>query len=353
MRPITVPESGSDLATDRRQRVKISLVYRKPRSTANFSVEASFDQMLASFPARPDWEVEKVVSAHYSNGVIPRLRAVRDLAHLRADLYHITGDVHFLALGLAGRRSILTVHDCGFTYDQPIVKRWLLKKLWLDWPVRMCRRVTAVSEATRQDILRQTQCPPAKVRVIPTVIGDHFRPAPQRPPAELPRILHIGLARNKNFQRHVEALNGLRCRLHIVGKLEELHHQWLQRHRIDYTHGHNLSAAEMQQAYEQSDLLLFASTREGFGMPIVEAQTVGRPVVTSRISSMPEVAGDGACLVDPFDVAAIRVGVSKVLGDAAFRESLVRRGFANAQRFRPETVARQYADLYAEVLREP
>jgi glycosyltransferase involved in cell wall biosynthesis len=331
---------------------RVTFLYRKPRPTGNFSIETSFDQVMAVFPREQGWEVEKVVSSYYSNGLIPRLRAIREVARLRSDLYHITGDVHFLALGLPGKRTVITIHDCGFLYTQRGIKSWLLKTFWLDCPARLCHTITTVSEATRQDILRHTRCDPAKVRVIPTVIAGHFRRSPRRPLPERPCILHIGLARNKNFRHHVEALAGVPCQLRIIGKLEPTHHQWLQHHDIAYTHAHNLSEEEMQQAYEQCDLLLFASTFEGFGMPILEAQTVGRPVVTGNTSSMPEVAGDAACLVDPGDVAAIRAGVLRVIQDSAFREALVGRGFENVRRFRPETVARQYAELYAEMLRE-
>jgi glycosyltransferase involved in cell wall biosynthesis len=331
---------------------RVTFLYRKPRPTGNFSIETSFDQMLSVFPREEGWEVEKVVSSYYSNGLIPRLRAIREVARLRSDVYHITGDVHFLAFGLPGKRTVITIHDCGFLSAHRGMKSRLLKAFWLDCPTRLCHTITAVSEATRQDILRHTGCDPAKVRVIPTVIARHFRRSPRRPLPERPCILHIGLAGHKNFRRHVEALSGLPCQLRIIGKLQPMHHQWLRHHNIAYTHAYNLSEEEMQRAYEHCDLLLFASTLEGFGMPIVEAQTVGRPVVTSTVSSMPEVAGDAACLVDPCDVAAIRAGVLRVIQDAAFREVLVRRGFENVRRFRPETVARQYAELYAEMLRD-
>ena len=329
---------------------KVILLYRKPWHSRNFSIEISFDQMLASFPAERGWVVEKVVCPFYSKGILSRLRALRAVGRLQADVYHITGDVHFLALALPRRRTVLTVHDCGFLYDRPRLRGWLLRSFWLDWPVRRCRAITAVSEATRQDILRNSSCEPSKVRVIPTVIAEHFQRAAPRPLSERPCVLHVGLAPNKNFLRHVEALAGVPCRLRVVGKLEPMHHEWLRRHQVEYTHGFNLSAAEMQEAYGEADLLLFASTFEGFGMPVLEAQTVGRPVVTSNASSLPEVAGDGACLVDPFDVASIRAGVVQVIEDAAYRAALVQRGFENVKRFRPRTVASQYADLYAEVL---
>jgi glycosyltransferase involved in cell wall biosynthesis len=99
------------------------------------------------------------------------------------------------------------------------------------------------------------------------------------------------------------------------------------------------------------DLLVFASTFEGFGLPIVEAQATGRPVVTSNIMSMPEVAGDAACLVDPFNVSSIREGVLKVINDSDYRNALVKAGFENVKRFQPEQIARQYAELYHELVK--
>ncbi len=81
-------------------------------------------------------------------------------------------------------------------------------------------------------------------------------------------------------------------------------------------------------------------------MPIVEANTVGRAVVTSKVASMPEVAGDAARLVDPFDVASIRAGILKVISDSVYRESLIRNGFRNRLRFLPEEVAQRHAAIY-------
>jgi len=97
-------------------------------------------------------------------------------------------------------------------------------------------------------------------------------------------------------------------------------------------------------------MLVFASTYEGFGLPIVEAQATGRPVVTSNILSMPEVAGGAACLVDPFNVASIREGIAKVIQDSSYREYLVRLGFENVKRFQPENIAKNYLDIYTNIL---
>jgi glycosyltransferase involved in cell wall biosynthesis len=105
----------------------------------------------------------------------------------------------------------------------------------------------------------------------------------------------------------------------------------------------------MVQSYVECDMLAFPSTYEGFGMPILEAQAVERPVVTSSVASMPEVAGEGACLVDPFDVASIRAGVLRVMHDAAYRQSLVVAGRRNCARFSPREIAEAYARVYREI----
>ena len=333
-----------------RARHTVRLFFRKRRPHSNFSIEASFARMVDSFPADSPFTVDSYTMTRASNRILPRIQLTLEGRGHTADINHVTGDVHFITLGMPAKRTILTIHDCGLlNHPNPLMRRFL-KTFWIDLPVRHCRFVTAVSEATRQEILRLTGCDPDKVVVIPTIIPDTFRRDERPFNSERPRILHIGMARNKNLERHAAALRGLNCRLHIVGKLRPEHEQMLKSHRIDYSFEHDINQEQMQAAYADSDLMLFASTLEGFGMPIIEAQTVGRPVVTSNISSMPEVAGDSAVLVDPHDVDSIRRGVVRLIEDAALREDCVRKGYANTERYRADGVARAYEALYQRVI---
>jgi glycosyltransferase involved in cell wall biosynthesis len=331
-------------------KLDVILFFRKRRATGSFSIESSFESMMRSFPTEGRFKLHAFASSYFSNGFLPRVHAIVEAKRHRGHINHVTGDVHFLVFGLPGKRTILTIHDCGLMNHPNPIARKLLKWLWLDWPVHHVRYVTAVSEATKKDIVRYTGCPPDKIVVIPTTIAEDFYRTESVFDERCPRILHIGLAPNKNFERHVAAISAIDCRFHIVGKLESQHIEILEKYRIQYTSAHNISRADMQQAYAENDLLLFASTLEGFGMPILEAQTVGRPVVTSNLSSMPEVAGDGACFVDPFNVESIREGIMKVVRDRAYRESLIERGFTNITRFSPATVARQYETLYGALI---
>lgn len=122
--------------------------------------------------------------------------------------------------------------------------------------------------------------------------------------------------------------------------------------RNTFSNYHNLPYKEILALYRECDLLCFASTYEGFGLPIPEAQATGRPVITSTVASMPEVAGEGACLVDPFSVESIRKGVLRIIRDSAFREELVQKGLRNIERFSREKIAADYLMVYMDLSKE-
>jgi len=163
-------------------------------------------------------------------------------------------------------------------------------------------------------------------------------------------FLQMGTKPNKNLARVIESLQGLSIHLRIVGKLDSHQATQLPTSGLDYSNVANLSDEQVVAEYQRCDLLLFASTFEGFGLPIVEAQATGRPVVTSNVWSMPEVGGDAVCLVDPLDVASIRAGVLRVIGNAQYRMQLVRLGFENVKRYRRDRIASIYACIYHELV---
>ncbi len=124
----------------------------------------------------------------------------------------------------------------------------------------------------------------------------------------------------------------------------------LKENEINFTNTFDLGDKEIRQEYENADIVAFCSTMEGFGLPIIEAQAMGKPVITSNIEPMIGTSGGAAVLVDPLDIASIREGMKAMIADHDLRADLIERGQANAARFSADKVAAQYEQLYDEML---
>ena len=206
-----------------------------------------------------------------------------------------------------------------------------------------------VSTATKEAVLKEVPWfPTANISVIPSVVPRHFKPR-QADRQWKSHALHIGLAENKNLKGHAEALMGLNVHLRIIGEPSNADHSLLQALNIDYSWASRLSDEEMQAEYANADVLLFASKLEGFGMPIIEAQTIGVPVITSDLVPMREVAGTGALLCNPEDSQTIKACIKRVLADEDLQASLIAAGHENVQRYSPAEAARQHQELYEQL----
>jgi glycosyltransferase involved in cell wall biosynthesis len=322
--------------------------FQRPANKSYFSMERVFASVRSAMAGA---EIAVRVCPFESRGIFKRLGNIVDAAFRQGDVNHITGDVHYLALLLRKNRTVLTIHDCrGMVWESGLRRRFFYWG-WLKMPVARSAVVTVVSEQTRQEVLHYTSCAEGKVRVIPNPVGSEFQPAPKVFRSEKPTILQIGASKNKNIERLALALSGLNCRLDVIGPLSADAQRQLEQAGVEYECAANLSDAEVAAKYRNADLIAFCSTYEGFGMPIIEAQAVGRPVVTSNIAPMSEVAGGAACLVDPYDVESMRRGILRVIEEPAYREDLIQRGFENVKRYSPEEIGQRYLKLYKEVMR--
>ncbi len=327
--------------------MRVTFYQRKPQE-ANYSIERLFDDIRKSFSSEVQCKV--AISRFPSRGFFRRLYNIIEAVFRQGDVNHITGDVHFLIYLLRKRKTILTIHDLVSVERLKGFRRALFLFLWYSLPMRRAAVVTVITESTKRELLNYIKYEPQKVKVIYDCVSDAFRPVPMDFNVNKPVILQIGTGKNKNLARVAEAIREIPCRLRIVGKLDHDQASHLREANIEYSSVYNISDEEILKEYQACDMLGFVSTYEGFGLPILEAQATGRPVVTSNIMSMPEVARDGACLVDPYDVTAIRQGLLKVINDTFYRNTLVRNGFENVKRFRSGKIAAQYVELYKQII---
>ena len=328
----------------------VSWLFRRKRELGNFSIENSFTEVIRAWTSenKPQW----VEVSHFSEGLIKRLKIIRETGKIRTEILHITGDIHFAALAWPRWRKnrprvVLTIHDIGFLTEFSGLKRWLFRKFWIQWPLRCVDHLVVVSTATKETVLKEVPWfSVTKITVIPSVVPQHFHARTKPPENPNPVALHVGLAANKNLIRHAQALCGMEVHLRIIGEPGEAEHVFLKSLQIDYSFASQLSEEEMQAEYSQADFLLFASTLEGFGMPIIEANMIGIPVITGAIEPMNSIAGDAAIFCDPLDVSSIRKAIERLLQSPSKNKRLVQNGFENATRFSPENSVQMHEQLY-------
>lgn len=326
--------------------MKVTLVFRR-KNPRFFSIESVFNRILGAWPSadRPDTVELPELGVSFRN--------LRFLRHHRrrhaADLWHMTGDSTYVSVVLPGRKTIISIHDCGFFVRNRNLKTRLIKWILLDIPVWHAAHVHAISEKTKEEIVRLTRCKPDKIRVIANPVSPmlSYKPRPFR--LDAPRLLFIGLTENKNFERACEAIAGLRCVLVIIGKPDPLQKEVLDRLGISHVIRHGLTETEMAAEYEDADIVYFPSLYEGFGLPVIEGFRAGRAVLTSDISPMRDISEGAACLVDPLMPASIREGLLRLIRESGYREALVRRGLVVAERYTPEAKAAEFQSFYREV----
>jgi glycosyltransferase involved in cell wall biosynthesis len=263
--------------------------------------------------------------------------------------------------------SLVTIHDLGYLYFPQAHPR--LQRLYLDlstrWNARAAACIVADSKATKADLVARYRTPPEKIVVAYPGYDDTL--APVRDPAVIEAakarygiagdyLLYLGtLQPRKNLARVIEAFASLQsgASLVLAGR-----RGWLYDDLFDRVRRLGLERRVRFPGYvadeDKAALLsgasafVFPSLYEGFGLPVLEAQACGCPVITSTTSSLPEVAGDAALLVDPQDTVAIAAAIRRIAADSGLRTTLVERGLANVRRFSWEACARATLDAIEE-----
>ena len=288
----------------------------------------------------------------------------------RVTLFHAP---HYVLPPLVTCPSVVTIHDCiHLMFPQYLPNRRSLAyaRTSISLAARRATRVLTVSESSKRDILRFVDVRPEKIDVIYNSYDERFGGEPKEEDMDRVReryqlhdqfVLYAGNVKpHKNLERLIEAFQLVRNRgldhlkLVLIGDdiskytaLRRAVHRH-QLHKYVRFLGY-LPEETLAVMYRLAGVFVFPSLYEGFGLPPLEAMASGTPVVTSNVSSLPEVAGNAAVLVDPYDAHAIADGIYRVLTDEQLRADLRRLGLARAKQFSWEASVRRVREIYGQV----
>lgn len=288
----------------------------------------------------------------YSGSLIGLIKNIIFAILHAGDVNHLMSPGESYVLPFLKGKTIVTWHDLRTALQSRTrLKRFLRFDVLMKSPMIFVDKIIAISKTTEQEILSVYPRGKDKILVIPNSYNPKFKHVSKSiVEIKRPVILHIGTGGRKNLERVIQALDGISCDLYIVGRLDKIQLELLERYRISYKQEMDVPMDRIVQLYQLCDIVSFPSLYEGFGMPIIEAQATGRPVISSRRGAIPEVARDSVCYVDPDDVMSIREGFLKVINDLSYRKRLIELGLKNAERYSSEQMNKAYMKLYQDLL---
>ncbi len=323
-------------------------------------------------PLGPNFRAVRETAGNYSLG--EQIAIPLALRREKVTLFH---SPHYVLPPLVPCRSVVTIHDCiHLMFPQYLPNRLALSyaRTSIGMATRRATRIMTVSESSKRDILRFFDTEPGRIDVIYNAYDERFGVEPREEDVVRVReryqlhdefVLYAGNVKpHKNLERLIEAFHIVRNRgldhLKLVLIGDEISRYSALRRAVHRHQLHKyvrflgyLPEETLAVMYRLAGVFVFPSLYEGFGLPPLEAMASGTPVVTSNVSSLPEVAGAAAVLVDPYDPAAIADGIFQVLTDEELRRDLRRKGLTRARQFSWESSVRRVREIYGEVSAMP
>ncbi|NJN10974.1 MAG: glycosyltransferase family 4 protein [Richelia sp. RM1_1_1] len=368
--------------------MRVAIVRRTPK--ASFSMDVYADGLVSGLKTvRPDWEFIQIVPKQHQEGnsLLNGLNKYYQrywnypnyVKKQNVDIFHVIdhSDGH-LAYWLkdTGKPVVVTCHDL-VNFIQPENARTQARianvsmAAW-KWAVKgLCKadHIISVSNYTAKDIKQILNIKPERITIVPNAVEPRFHQLSATEVAAfrqqhqiLPEkicLLNVGSNQpRKNFITVLKVLKALKVKgvpIHLFRTGPDFPEEiktFIQTHDLSdcITNFGRPDNTTLTKIYNAADILVSPSLYEGFGMTLLEAMACGTPVITSNVTSLPEVAGDAAIIVNPTDVEAIVEAVCGLKNNAEYRKSLIDKGFDRVKLFSWEKTAEQVANIYSSHL---
>lgn len=251
-------------------------------------------------------------------------------------------------------------------------KTYFVHKLFLPRTLKNADKIIAISQSTKNDLIKHLNIPKEKIRVIYLATNENYKLLSKEEIDKIrvkykinhPFILYVGtLEPRKNIVRLIEAFykarnnGGINHKLVLTGRKG-----WKYKNIFNKIDELNLNKdviftgyipdEDLPALYNAADLFVYPSIYEGFGLPPLEAMACGTPVITSNVSSLPEVVGDAGIMVDPYNMDELSNKITEVLSNNKLKEELSQKGLERAKLFSWEKCARETLEVFEEVIKK-
>ncbi|NJR59656.1 MAG: glycosyltransferase family 4 protein [Cyanobacteria bacterium CRU_2_1] len=372
--------------------MRVAIVRRA--ANASFSMDVYADGLVQGLRAvRPNWDIVELIPQPnpqtkrgngWLNGICKYYQRYwsypLSLQNQKVNLFHIIdhSDGHYIyGLKKTNKPIVVTCHDLiNFLHPENIADQarfpLISTAIWKYSAKGICEsdHIVTVSDYTAKDVMKILKVEPEYITVVPDAVESSFHRLPPehieaiRQKYHIPHnkfcLLNVGSNHpRKNISTVLNALNALKNQgvpVHLLKTGAEFTREqkaFITTHQLAdcITYLGKPDRETLVQIYNAADVLLSPSLYEGFGMTVLEAMACGTPVITSNVTSLPEVAGDAAMMVHPTDVQAIVDAVCRLHNNSTERQLLIDRGLARVQLFTWEITAEKIAQIYETLLK--
>lgn len=301
---------------------------------------------FASRVSRATGAVVKVLPFYSTciRGIIGNIKFARKE---QGKINHIIAQTESYIVPFLNGKKIVTFHDFGTLYaSRNFLYKFLKIIIYVKTAEFFSDAITFVSNQTKDEFIKQEWKKKQNLYVIYNSYDERLVPNDISNLEPKPIVLQIGTGKRKNLESTIKAMKNLNAKLLVIGKLNEIQTVLLKENKIDYENDFDISYEKIVDCYNRAKIVVFPTFYEGFGLPIIEANVMQKPVVSSDLPIVREVGQKSVYYIDPNNIEDISKAINKLLSDNFLYEKYVSLGIENAKRFSKEVIFSQYSELY-------